>query len=97
VSGITAMVARQQECRGRHSCFEVLWEYAGHLAVEAIDDKVMRDFIPWRRDYYANFDITEERQAASTDKTFQWDTMLGKPSSNGLPSKDYGESSLLSL
>ena len=28
-------------------------EYAGELAVEAIDDKVMREFIPWRRDYYA--------------------------------------------
>ena len=26
-------------------------KYAGELAVEAIDDKVMRAFIPWRRDY----------------------------------------------
>ena len=26
------------------------WEYAGHLPIEAIDDKVMREFIPWRRD-----------------------------------------------
>jgi len=26
-------------------------EYAGELAIEAIDDKVMRAFIPWRRDY----------------------------------------------
>jgi hypothetical protein len=25
-------------------------EYAGQLAVEAIDDKAMREFIPWRRD-----------------------------------------------
>ena len=24
-------------------------EYAGQLAVDAIDDKVMREFIPWRR------------------------------------------------
>jgi hypothetical protein len=29
-------------------------EYAGKLAVEVIDDKVMRGFIPWRRDYYEN-------------------------------------------
>jgi integrase len=29
-------------------------EYAGELAVEAIDDKTMRGFIPWRRDYYRN-------------------------------------------
>jgi hypothetical protein len=26
-------------------------EYAGELAVETIDDKVMREFIQWRRDY----------------------------------------------
>src|SRR5215475_3505815 len=30
-------------------------EYAGELAVEGIDDKEMREFIPWRRDYYATF------------------------------------------
>ncbi len=30
-------------------------EYAGDIPIEAIDDKVMREFIPWRRDYYANF------------------------------------------
>ncbi|UPT97477.1 hypothetical protein J4G48_0004895 [Bradyrhizobium barranii subsp. apii] len=29
-------------------------EYAGNLPVEDIDDKVMRDFIPWRRDYYGS-------------------------------------------
>jgi hypothetical protein len=28
-------------------------EYCGDLPVEAVDDKVMRDFIPWRRDYYS--------------------------------------------
>jgi integrase len=32
-------------------------EYAGAIPVEAIDDKVMRDFIPWRRDYYSDFKI----------------------------------------
>src|SRR3954462_11458732 len=30
-------------------------KYGGALAVEAIDDKVMREFIPWRRDYYSRF------------------------------------------
>ena len=40
-------------------------EYAGHLAVEEIDDKVMREFIPWRRDYYSEFrEAAEERQTA---------------------------------
>ena len=27
-------------------------EYVGHVAVEEIDDKVMRAFIPWRREYF---------------------------------------------
>jgi hypothetical protein len=26
------------------------WEYAGELVVEAIDDKVMQEFIPWLRE-----------------------------------------------
>lgn len=54
-------------------------EYAGHLAVEAIDDKVMREFIPWRRDYYANCDkLPKNAKRHPTDKTLQWDMMLGK-------------------
>src|SRR3954470_14797225 len=28
-------------------------EYAGNSPIEAIDDKVMRGFVPWRRDYYS--------------------------------------------
>jgi integrase len=41
-------------------------EYAGAVPVEAIDDRVMRDFIAWRRDYYSNFQkIAEERQTSS--------------------------------
>src|SRR5215216_5327066 len=54
-------------------------EYTGHLAVEAIDDKVMREFIPWRRDYYAGFEkIPKNAKLSPTDKTLQWDMMLGK-------------------
>jgi hypothetical protein len=54
-------------------------EYAGELAVEAIDDKVMREFIPWRRDYYASFDkLPKNAKRHPTDKTLQWDMMLGK-------------------
>jgi integrase len=54
-------------------------EYAGHLAVEQIDDKVMREFIPWRRDYYAKFDkLPKNAKRHPTDKTLQWDMMLGK-------------------
>jgi integrase len=54
-------------------------EYAGAIPVEAIDDKVMRDFIPWRRDYYSNFKILPRNaKLHPTDKTLQWDMMLGK-------------------
>jgi hypothetical protein len=54
-------------------------EYAGRLAVEAIDDKVMREFIPWRRDYYSNFEkLPKNAKRHPTDKTLQWDMMLGK-------------------
>ena len=54
-------------------------EYAGELAVEDIDDKVMREFIPWRRDYYANFKkLPKNAKLHPTDKTLQWDMMLGK-------------------
>jgi integrase len=54
-------------------------EYAGHLPVEAIDDKVMWEFIPWRRDYYAKFEkLPKNAKRHPTDKTLQWDMMLGK-------------------
>ena len=54
-------------------------EYAGHLAVEGIDDKVMREFIPWRRDYYSKFKkLPKKVKLHPTDKTLQWDMMLGK-------------------
>ena len=54
-------------------------EYGGKLAVEAIDDKVMRDFIPWRRDYYSTFKkLPKNARLHPADKTLQWDMMLGK-------------------
>jgi site-specific recombinase XerD len=54
-------------------------EYAGKLAVEAIDDKVMREFIPWRRDYYANFKkLPKNAKRHPADRTIQFDMMIGK-------------------
>jgi integrase len=54
-------------------------EYAGELPVEAIDDKVIREFIPWRRDYYADFKkLPKNAKRHPKDKTLQWDMMLGK-------------------
>src|SRR5579883_900026 len=44
-------------------------EYAGHLVVEEIDDKVMREFIPWRRDYYSTFEkLPKNAKRYPTDK-----------------------------
>lgn len=34
---------------------------AEHLAIEGIDSEVMREFIPWHRDYYASFKCCEKR------------------------------------
>jgi integrase len=54
-------------------------EYAGAKPIEAIDDKVMREFIPWRRDYYSKFaKLPKNARLNPTDKTLQWDMMLGK-------------------
>jgi hypothetical protein len=54
-------------------------EYAGGLALKTMDDKVMREFIPWRRDYYASFaKLPKNAKRHPTDKTLQWDMMLGK-------------------
>jgi hypothetical protein len=39
----------------------------------------MREFIPWRRDYYAGFKkLPKNAKRHPTDKTLQWDMMLGK-------------------
>ena len=54
-------------------------EYAGAVPIEAIDDKVMREFIPWRRDYYANFEkLTKNAKRHPADRTIQYDMMIGK-------------------
>src|SRR4029077_2309098 len=54
-------------------------EYAGHLAVEDINDKVMREFVPWRRDYYANFKkLPKNAKRHPADRTIQYDMMIGK-------------------
>jgi integrase len=54
-------------------------EYVGGMPVETIDDKVMRDFIPWRRDYYSKFKtLPKNARLHPADKTLQWDMMLGK-------------------
>lgn len=54
-------------------------EYAGELPIEDIDDKVIREFVPWRRDYYASFKkLPKNAKRHPTDRTIQFDMMVGK-------------------
>lgn len=54
-------------------------EYAGKKSVEAVDDKVLRDYIPWRKVYYhKKKDIHPNAKLNPTDKTLQWELMLIK-------------------
>ena len=54
-------------------------EYAGHLPIEDVDDKVMREYVPWRRDYYGNFkEIPKNAKRHPADRTIQYDMMIGK-------------------
>ena len=53
--------------------------YAGHLAVEDINDKVMREFVPWRRDYYADWKkLPKNAKRHPADRTVQYDMTIGK-------------------
>ena len=55
------------------------YEYAGKRAVDAIDDKVLRDFIPWRKTYYhKRDDVHHNAKLDPADKTLQWEMMLAK-------------------
>lgn len=54
-------------------------EYAGTRTVEAVDDKVLRGYIAWRKTYYhGKSDIHPNAKLNPTDKTLQWEIMLGK-------------------
>lgn len=54
-------------------------EYAGNRPIEAIDDRVLKDFVPWRRSYYHGKPaLPRNAKLNPTDKTLQWDVMLGK-------------------
>jgi integrase len=54
-------------------------EYAGKKPIETIDDKVMKNFITWRKDYYSKFDkLPKNAKLHPTDKTLQWEMTQGK-------------------
>lgn len=54
-------------------------EYAGAKPVEALDDKLLKAYIPWRKAYYHNkAELPKNARLNPADKTLQWDIMLGK-------------------
>ena len=56
-------------------------EYCGNLGVNKVDNKVLQDFIVWRKDYYhkmAKADLPKNARLNPADKTLQWELTLGK-------------------
>jgi len=54
-------------------------EYAGARAIDAIDDKVLGAYVPWRQTYYhSKARLPKNAKLNPTDKTIQWEIMLGK-------------------
>jgi integrase len=54
-------------------------EYAGKKNIEHIDDKILKNFIPWRKDYYSTRKVLPKNAKLNpTDKTLQWEMTLGK-------------------
>ena len=53
--------------------------YAGARAIDGVDDKVLRDYLPWRKAYYEHVSpLPKNAKLHPTDKTLQWEIMLGK-------------------
>jgi hypothetical protein len=50
-------------------------EYAGQLPIEDINDKVMREFVPWRRDYYASFEKLPKNAKRHPVASYQGSTL----------------------
>jgi integrase len=54
-------------------------EYAGAKPIEALDDKLLKAYIPWRKAYYHNVaKLPKNARLDPADKTLQWEIMLGK-------------------
>jgi integrase len=54
-------------------------EYAGNLAIDRIDNKVLTDYVPWRKDYYRNkTDVSPNASINPADKTLLWEVTFIK-------------------
>ena len=54
-------------------------EYAGKKPIEALDDKLLSGYVPWRKTYYHDMAVLPKNAKLNpADKTLQWEIMLGK-------------------
>lgn len=54
-------------------------EYAGSKVIEAVDDKLLAGYVQWRQQYYHHMaQLPKNAKLNPTDKTLQWEIMLGK-------------------
>jgi len=54
-------------------------EYAGKKPIEALDDKLLGGYVAWRKSYYHDMaELPKNAKLDPTDKTLQWEIMLGK-------------------
>ncbi len=56
-------------------------EYCGKKAVDKVDNAVLQDYVPWRKDYYHNKPESEWPKNARPnpkDKTLEWEVILAK-------------------
>ena len=54
-------------------------EYAGKKPIEALDDKLLGGYVAWRKSYYHDMaELPKNAKLDPTDKTLQWEIMMGK-------------------
>ena len=54
-------------------------EYIGHQSIETIGNKELSGYIEWRKSYYSQLaSLPKNARLNPTDKTLQWESMLGK-------------------
>jgi integrase len=54
-------------------------EFAGRMLIENIDDHCLNNYLVWRRSYYSRKQtLPKNAKLVPTDKTLQWEMMLGK-------------------
>lgn len=56
-------------------------EFCGNVSVDRVDDGMLRDYIPWRKQFYHRMPVQQRPKNYKlnpTDKTLQWELTLGK-------------------